>query len=75
MDEFLDRVNVPIGMEPVEFLKTFMPSDQAAQTENTETSNAPLYPLVKYIHIQKPVISEEMFTEFNFYFEVGFVVS
>ena len=38
-------------MNPTEFLKTFAPNDQINFTENTEVSNSPLYPLIKYIHV------------------------
>jgi hypothetical protein len=37
-------------MEAQEFLKTFNINDNA-EISDTETSNAPIYPLVKYIHI------------------------
>lgn len=69
--DFLNRINIPIGMDPLEFIKTFQVNEYLELTENTETSNAPIYPLVKYIHMQKPVVSDEMFSDFNFYFEVN----
>lgn len=67
--EFLHRINIPLGMDPKEFLKTFTTNEHNEGTD-TETSSTPIYPLVKYIHTQKPVISEEMIKDFNEYFEV-----
>ncbi|KAL4506565.1 hypothetical protein ABPG72_000136 [Tetrahymena utriculariae] len=63
-EEFLGRINLPLGIDPLEFLKTFNITENT-EPQDTETSNAPIYPLVKYIHIQKPVVSEEIFLTFN----------
>lgn len=68
-EDFLNRINTPIGMDPSEFIKTFQVNEHIEITENTEASNAPIYPLVKYIHIHTPVISDDMFSDFNYYFE------
>jgi hypothetical protein len=40
-----------LGMNPEEFLKTFGRNDQITYTGNSESSNSPLYPLIKYIHV------------------------
>ncbi|EAR90906.2 IQ calmodulin-binding motif protein, putative (macronuclear) [Tetrahymena thermophila SB210] len=63
-EEFLGRINLPLGIDPLEFLKTFNITENT-EPQDTETSNAPIYPLVKYIHVQKPVVSEEIFLTFN----------
>ncbi|EGR30855.1 IQ calmodulin-binding motif family protein, putative [Ichthyophthirius multifiliis] len=63
-DEFLSKINIPIGIDSLEFLKAFN------LTENLENSSqeilqTPIYPVIKYIQIQKTVISEEIFLNFN----------
>ncbi len=63
-DEFLQKINISLGIDPLEFLKAFN------LRENTGSNNeipveTPIYPIIKYIHVQKPVISEEMFQIFN----------
>ncbi|KAL4445061.1 hypothetical protein ABPG74_018789 [Tetrahymena malaccensis] len=63
-DEFLERVNIPLGMDPQEFLKTFTITE-TIDNSNGEISAAPIYPIVKYIHMQRPVVSEELFAHFN----------
>lgn len=61
LGEFLERINEPLGIEPIEFLKTFSigasgcsmnseGSEMATETEGSQ-STAPIYPIVKYLHI------------------------
>lgn len=56
-EEFLDRVNIPLGMDSLEFLKTFVIAETIDNSIG-EISAAPIYPIVKYIHMQLPVVSE-----------------
>ena len=49
-EELLTRINQPLGIDPLEFLKTFNITENT-EPQDTDTSNGPIYPIVKYIHI------------------------
>jgi hypothetical protein len=56
-------------MDAIEFLKTFNIPDNS-ELKALEPNNGPLYHLVKYLKIQKPVVSEEVFWDFFNLFKV-----
>ena len=57
-------------MNSLEFLQTFASKEYVTPTGFRKESQFPLYSLIKYMHVQKNVISESVFTYFNDYFEV-----
>lgn len=61
---------MPLGMDPNEFLKTFAISE-SFDSSNGEITAAPIYPIIKYINVQPPVVSEELFAHFNELFNVS----
>lgn len=47
-DEFIKRINVPKGMTPLEFLKTFNIPENS-EIKKLDPTNGPIYHLVKYL--------------------------
>lgn len=47
MEEFLSTVNVPLGIDSIDFLKAFTISDKNSGGE----ISSPIYPIIKYINI------------------------
>lgn len=59
-------------MDPAEFLKTFTITEVLDAAEpGGEVASAPIYPIVKYISTQRPVVSDELFAYFIEIFHVS----
>ena len=48
MHEFIERINIPKGMDAVDFLKTFNIPENS-ELKSLEPNNGPIYHLIKYI--------------------------
>jgi hypothetical protein len=56
--QFLQTINSPLGISPLELLKTISLSEISTPSLD-ESQSGPLYPLIKHIHMMEPVIEEE----------------